>query len=66
LINLQPIVLKIITDFLLEKGDNGLGFLTFKNNPSIKLLDAAPVNVRKVLTQELMRCDNKGVRCIER
>lgn len=43
----------VITDFLLEKGDKGLEFLTFKNNPTIKRLDAQPIDVRKALIQEL-------------
>jgi 5'-nucleotidase len=51
----------VLTDFLLEKGDNGLDFLTFKNNPSIKRLEAKPVDVRKALIQELVRIENKGV-----
>ncbi len=49
----------VITDFLLEKGDSGLDFLTFKSNPSIKRLAASPVDVRKALIQELMRQDKK-------
>ncbi len=47
----------VTTDFLVEKGDKGLDFLTFKNNPTIKRLDAQPVDVRKALIQELMLLD---------
>ncbi len=64
LINQQAIDAKklykvVITDFLLEKGDNGLEFLTLKNNPSIKRLDVAPIDVRKALIQELTLLNNK-------
>ena len=47
----------VTTDFLVEKGDKGLDFLTFKNNPTIKRLDAQPIDVRKALIQELMLLD---------
>jgi 5'-nucleotidase len=64
LINQQAIDAKklykvVTTDFLLEKGDNGLEFLTLKNNPSIKRLDVAPIDVRKALIQELMLLNKK-------
>jgi 5'-nucleotidase len=58
LINKQTIDTKkfykvVLPDFLVEKGDKGLAFLTFKNNPTIKRLDIQPVDVRKALIQEL-------------
>lgn len=64
LINQQAIDAKklykvVTTDFLLEKGDNGLEFLTLKNNPRIKRLDVAPIDVRKALIQELMLLNKK-------
>ncbi len=64
LINKQVIDIKrlykvVLTDFLVEKGDKGLGFLTFKNNSSIKRLDALPIDVRKALIQELLLLDKK-------
>ena len=43
-----------ITDFLVEKGDKGLEFLTFQNNPTIKRLNTIDVDVRKALIQELI------------
>ena len=49
----------VITNFLLEKGDNGLEFLTLKNNPDIKRLDAQPIDVRKASIQELMLLNKK-------
>jgi 5'-nucleotidase / UDP-sugar diphosphatase len=66
LINKQAIEAKkrykvAMPDFLLEKGDKGLEFLTFKNNPTIKQLDAQPIDVRKALIQELIQVDKKGV-----
>ncbi|MFI3219857.1 MAG: bifunctional UDP-sugar hydrolase/5'-nucleotidase [Methylococcales bacterium] len=64
LINKQAIDIKrlykvVLTDFLVEKGDKGLGFLTFKNNSTIKRLDAPPIDVRKALIQELLLLDKK-------
>lgn len=64
LINQQAIDAKklykvVITNFLLEKGDNGLEFLTLKNNPDIKRLDAQPIDVRKASIQELMLLNKK-------
>jgi 5'-nucleotidase len=64
LINKQAIDTKrlykvVLTDFLVEKGDKGLDFLTFKNNPTIKRLDAPPIDVRKALIQELLLIDKK-------
>lgn len=64
LINQQAIDAKKLykvatTDFLVEKGDKGLDFLTFKNNPTIKRLDTQPIDVRKALIQELTRIDKK-------
>jgi|WetSurSiteA1Bulk_404760.scaffolds.fasta_scaffold00311_13 5'-nucleotidase / UDP-sugar diphosphatase len=47
------------TDFLVEKGDKGLEFLTFTNSPSIKRLDMQAIDVRKALIQELMLLDKK-------
>jgi 5'-nucleotidase len=49
----------VTTDFLVERGDKGLDFLTFKNNPTIKRLDVQPVDVRKALIQELLLIDKK-------
>lgn len=64
LINQQAIEAKklykvAISDFLVEKGDKGLEFLTFNNNPSIKRLDKQGIDVRKALIQELMLLDKK-------
>jgi 5'-nucleotidase len=64
LINQQAIDTKrlykvVLTDFLLEKGDKGLDFLTFNNNPTIKRLDAPPIDVRKALIQELLLSEKK-------
>lgn len=60
LINQQPIVTKkqykvAISDFLVEKGDSGLAFLTFAQSPSIKRLDSSNIDVRAALIQELMQ-----------
>ena len=44
-----------ISDFLVEKGDKGLDFLTFKNSPSIKKLPSVDIDVRKALIQELSK-----------
>jgi 2',3'-cyclic-nucleotide 2'-phosphodiesterase (5'-nucleotidase family) len=54
LINRQAIDIKwlykvVRTDFLLEKGDKSVDFLTFNNNPTIKRLDAPLIDVRKAL-----------------
>ncbi len=62
LIKQQPIEAKksykvAITDFLVEKGDKGLEFLTFNNNSTIKRLDGQPIDVRKALIQELLLLD---------
>jgi hypothetical protein len=64
LINQQTIDKKrfykvVLTDFLLEKGDKGLAFLTFKDNPTIKRLDVPPIDVRKALIQELLLLGKK-------
>jgi 5'-nucleotidase len=48
-----------ITDFLLEKGDAGLEFLTFSKNSTIKRLDTQAIDVRKALIQELLLLDKK-------
>jgi 5'-nucleotidase len=64
LINQQAIDKKrlykvVLTDFLLEKGDKGLDFLTFKENPTIKRLDVPAIDVRKALIQELLLVDKR-------
>ena len=44
-----------ISDYLVEKGDKGLDFLTFKHSPSIKKLSNQTIDQRKALIQELSK-----------
>jgi 5'-nucleotidase / UDP-sugar diphosphatase len=44
-----------ISDFLVEKGDMGLEFLTFANNRHVKKLPSVDIDVRKALIDELSK-----------